>query len=211
MARYDYTAVGHVTVDVLADGSRRAGGGAFYSALQASRLGLKTLIVTQGRRAQIEELLAPHAGELELEIHPAGDTTTLQTTGAGTARAQRVLSWAGPIAAPPALDTEILHLAPVAQETGATWEGHADFIALTAQGLVRSWRALGSRFSAQTLANAQLPAANAAHQPDVMHFDELRPADRLGLGEVAWTAHTFRDQPLAEQAVLGLWVGVPRR
>jgi len=38
-ARFDYTAVGHVTIDVMPDGSRRPGGGAFYAALQAARLG----------------------------------------------------------------------------------------------------------------------------------------------------------------------------
>ena len=46
--QYDYTTVGHVTVDVMGDGSRRPGGSAFYSALQAARLGARTLIVTQG-------------------------------------------------------------------------------------------------------------------------------------------------------------------
>ena len=35
-----YVAVGHVTIDVLADGRRRPGGTALYSALQAARLGL---------------------------------------------------------------------------------------------------------------------------------------------------------------------------
>ena len=48
--QFDYTTVGHVTIDVLDDGSRRAGGTAFYSALQAARLGRRALIVTRGRR-----------------------------------------------------------------------------------------------------------------------------------------------------------------
>ena len=49
LLRFDYATVGHVTVDVLPDGSRRAGGAAFYSALQAARLGLRTLVITRGR------------------------------------------------------------------------------------------------------------------------------------------------------------------
>ena len=57
--QFDYTTVGHVTADVMPDGTRQAGGGAFYSALQASRLGLRTLIVTQGVPSEIRELLAP--------------------------------------------------------------------------------------------------------------------------------------------------------
>src|SRR2546429_8874944 len=59
-ARFDYTTVGHVTIDVLADGSRRPGGTAFYSALQASRLGLRALILTRGAVPEIERLLEPY-------------------------------------------------------------------------------------------------------------------------------------------------------
>ena len=53
MPRFDYTTVGHVTADVLADGARRAGGSAFYSALQAARLGRRALIITQGVGADV--------------------------------------------------------------------------------------------------------------------------------------------------------------
>ena len=51
-SHYDYIAVGHVTRDMIEDRAGEAvsqpGGGAFYSGLQAARLGLRTLIVTQG-------------------------------------------------------------------------------------------------------------------------------------------------------------------
>jgi hypothetical protein len=136
---FDYVTVGHVTVDVMADGSRRPGGGAFYSALQAARLGLRTLIVTQGSAREIEALVEPHRGELELRILPAPATTTLQNTGSGSARTQRVLAWAGPIAETVAVDTSLLHFAPVARETSATWRGQADFVGFTPQGLARAW------------------------------------------------------------------------
>jgi hypothetical protein len=136
---FDYTTVGHVTIDVLDDGSRRAGGTAFYSALQAARLGLRTLIVTQGLPAEIEQLLEPYRHELELRILPAPRTTTLLTSGSGSDRTQRVLAWAGPIAEDLALDTAILHLAPVARETPSRWRGPAEFVGLTPQGLVREW------------------------------------------------------------------------
>ena len=96
--RFDYTTVGHVTADVMADGTRRPGGSAFYSALQAARLGRRALILTRGVRDEIEELLAPYRGELELELAEAPRTTTLQTSGAGRERGQRMLAWAGPIA-----------------------------------------------------------------------------------------------------------------
>ena len=128
-----------MTVDVLHDGSRQPGGTAFYSALQASRLGLRARILTRGVRAEIEELIEPFAGELELEVQPAARTTTLLTSGSGDARTQRVLAWAGEIAPQPLPASEILHLAPVARESPARWSGEATFVGLTPQGLARSW------------------------------------------------------------------------
>jgi len=142
---YDYTTVGHVTADVLDDGSRRPGGTAFYSALQASRLGLRTLVLTRGAEGEVEELLAPFAGELELRVLPAARTTTLRTfdslaqPAAGQPRRQQLRAWAGPIAGELAFDTTILHLAPVARETPASWRGPVGFVGLTAQGLARDW------------------------------------------------------------------------
>ena len=135
----DYTTVGHVTVDVMTDGTRRAGGSAFYAALQAARLGARAKIVTRGVRAEIEELLAPYVNELELEVIESEHTTTLQTWGEGPERAQRMLAWAGEIGADVRLDTKVAHLAPVARETPVSWRGRADFVGVTPQGLVREW------------------------------------------------------------------------
>jgi pfkB family carbohydrate kinase len=138
-AHFDYTTVGHVTADVAGDGSRRPGGSAFYSALQAARLGQRALIVTQGERREIEELLEPFRGELELEVFPAAQTTALETYASDGLRRQRLLAWAGPIAGDLALRTSILHLAPIARETPSRWQGRTDFLGLTPQGLVRYW------------------------------------------------------------------------
>jgi hypothetical protein len=137
--RFDYTTVGHVTVDVLADGTMRPGGTAFYSALQASRLGMRTLILTRGIPEEIERLLDPYRGELEFMIQAAEHTTMLSTSGAGASRSQRVLAWAGPIEGKPAVETSILHLAPVAQELPRHWSGDVGFVGLTPQGLARRW------------------------------------------------------------------------
>jgi 1D-myo-inositol 3-kinase len=141
--RYDYVTVGHVSCDVLADGSCRPGGTAFYSALQAARLGLRTLILTQGNPAEVEQLLEPYADELDLTVFPAAHTTTLRTQGEGPERHQRLLAWAGPFAGPVEVDTAILHLAPVARETPRAWRGHPEFVGLTPQGLLREWDARG--------------------------------------------------------------------
>jgi sugar/nucleoside kinase (ribokinase family) len=141
---FDYVTVGHVTADVLdSDGTRRAGGTAFYSALQAARLGLRTLILTRGVPAEVEGLLAPYRGELDLRVLPAERTTTLLTHGSGHTRRQRLLAWAGPIEGSIEVDTAILHLAPVARETPRNFRGRAGFVGLTPQGLVRHWDAAG--------------------------------------------------------------------
>ncbi|HEV3320607.1 MAG TPA: PfkB family carbohydrate kinase [Solirubrobacteraceae bacterium] len=143
---FDYTTVGHVTVDVLDDGSRRPGGTAFYSALQAARLGLRTLILTRGVPAEIEALLAPHRDELDVRVLPAARTTMLRTWPDGPHRRQRLLAWAGPIG-PVEVDTAILHIAPVARETPRRFfDAHppsAELVGLTPQGLVRDWSAAG--------------------------------------------------------------------
>ncbi|MCW3069750.1 MAG: hypothetical protein JWL67_2375, partial [Solirubrobacterales bacterium] len=65
---FDYTTLGHVTVDVLEDGSRQPGGTAFYSALQAARLGRRTQILTRGRAEELEALLEPYRSELEVTV-----------------------------------------------------------------------------------------------------------------------------------------------
>ncbi len=145
-----------MTVDVIAsDGSRRPGGGAFYSALQAARLGLRTLILTQGSPPEIEALLEPYSNELELRILPAPATTTLLTSWPGARRRQQVLAWAGPITETIAVDTQILHFAPVAREIPAAWRGRADFVGLTPQGLARTWDQGGA--ASGTIVSAQLP------------------------------------------------------
>jgi hypothetical protein len=131
---------------VLADGSRRPGGSAFYSALQAARLGQRTLILTQGSPEEIKRLLDPYREEIELQVLPTPATTTLATStqlatsapGGGEQRRQRVLAWAGQIAEV-TVDTAILHLAPVARETPGVWRGRADFVGITPQGLARAW------------------------------------------------------------------------
>jgi sugar/nucleoside kinase (ribokinase family) len=125
---------------------RRPGGTAFYSALQAARLKLRTQILTKGNPREIERLLEPYRDELDLTILPAECTTTLLTRGGGHSRRQRLRAWAGPIEGPIDVDTAILHIAPVARETPRGFDAHsprADFVGLTPQGLVREWNAAG--------------------------------------------------------------------
>jgi 1D-myo-inositol 3-kinase len=176
--QFDYTTVGHVTIDVLEDGSRRAGGTAFYSALQAARLGLRTLIITQGVPGAINALLAPHRHELELIVLPAPATTTLRTAGSGAQRSQQLLAWAGPIEQALELDTSILHLAPVVRETPSSWRGQAAFVGLTAQGLARQWDP-----SAGRITHAQ-PDAAASALAERCHALVVNEAERACCAEL---------------------------
>jgi sugar/nucleoside kinase (ribokinase family) len=176
---YHYTTVGHVTVDVLDDRTSRPGGTAFYSALQAARLGLRTLIVTRGRAEQIEQLLAPYSHELDVHVHQAEHTTTLLTSGAGANRRQRLLAWAGPIPEKLALDTDVLHLAPIARESPSSWRGAPAFVGLTPQGLARSWSAgswSAGSWSAGGLSAGGLSAGGDAREPAAVAFAPVEPA-----------------------------------
>ncbi len=154
---FDYTTVGHVTADVTADGDRQPGGSAFYSALQAARLGKRALIITRGVRSELEELLAPYGDELAVEVQEARCTTSMATSGKGRERGQRVLAWAGAMDAELTVDTAILHLAPIARETPTEWRGAASFVGLTPQGLLRRWSSENERITLEALNRSQLP------------------------------------------------------
>ncbi|HEV3070703.1 MAG TPA: PfkB family carbohydrate kinase [Solirubrobacteraceae bacterium] len=213
MSDFDYVTVGHVTVDVIGtDGARRPGGGAFYSALQAARLGLRTLIVTKGVPDELEELLAPYSKELALQIHPAQQTTTLVTAGMGAERKQRVAAWAGAITEPIEVNTSILHLTAVARETPNHWRGSAEFVGITPQGWMRAWDGEGevthvplhpetmpAHFDALVISEVERrwcrrviastgAQAQAADAPEQSPADAREPSPAGGAGVIAVTA-----------------------
>jgi hypothetical protein len=163
--QFDYTAVGHVTVDVLSDGSRHPGGSAFYSALQAARLGQRTLILTRGVPREIEELLEPYAAEVELRVLGASRTTTLETSGWGAGRCQRVLAWAGAMEQGQRLDTAILHLAPVAREIAGRWHAPGAYVGLTPQGMIRTWPRGGGEVSLAPPSASRSPSRSRGRLP----------------------------------------------
>jgi sugar/nucleoside kinase (ribokinase family) len=177
----DYLAIGHVTIDVIADAEagqrRQPGGGAFYSALQAARLGLRTGILTAGAGDQLQELLEPYSDELTIEVAPAPATTTLATYGTGAQRKQRLLAWAGVVPAPAKrLACGVLHLAPVARELAPAYPIDAGFVGLTPQGLIRSWERIGDPIRTSALAAEDLPMPCDAA---VLSSDELSSCEPL--------------------------------
>lgn len=158
--KYDYVAVGHVTIDVLDKGGatvRQPGGGALYSGLQAARLGLRTLVITRGRQAEIFGLIGPLADELDVHVLPAPHTTTLATFSSGQTRTQRLLAWAGQMELPTTVKADILHLAPIASETPPQPPAGAGFVAITPQGLIRAWRRQGDLLRHVDLSAEALP------------------------------------------------------
>jgi sugar/nucleoside kinase (ribokinase family) len=165
---YDYVVVGHVTIDVREEtGGRKPGGTALYSGLQAARLGCRTLIVTAGDRGEIAALLTPYTSEFDLLVQPRTHTTTFATSGLGFERRQRRIAWAGPIDDPGELDAPIVHVAPVARETGLLGASEASFVGITPQGLVRSWSEAGDPV------HVELDPALLPPRYDAIVLDEL--------------------------------------
>lgn len=211
---FDYAVVGHVTVDVLPGGERRVGGTALYSAIQASRLGLSVVVVTRGVPEELEPLLAPYEGELELRVAPAERTTTLETAGVGPARRQRLVGWAGEIRPQLVPGAAILHLAPVAREIPPGPWAEAGFVGLTPQGLVRSWEGPGSAVELGPMSRGQ-EALGARCRAIVLSEEERAACAGLidsGLGAGAVVAVTAGSEggTLLLPDGRGLPIGGPR-
>lgn len=141
----DYLAIGHLTVDRLASGLT-AGGSVAYSAVTAARLGLRSGILT----AAGDELdWAGHLPGVEVARIPTEQSTTFENRYSGGVRTQRLLALSKPLRpalVPPAwTQPAIVHLAPVAQELEGDFPAlfPGSLLALTPQGLLRSWDCSG--------------------------------------------------------------------
>lgn len=200
--QYDYITVGHVTIDMLADGSRAAGGSALYGALQASRLGCRSLIFTAGMPAEVREVLAPHLEEVDVHVVPAAHTTTLETRGAGATRRQRLLAWAGPIVPDRWPSAKVLHLAPVARELPPRWRGDAAFRGLTAQGLARQWPPGGGEVSLGAPAREALAYAGGCDAIVVSARERASCAQLLELALERGALAAITDGPRTSTIVL---------
>jgi sugar/nucleoside kinase (ribokinase family) len=145
----DYVAIGHITVDLLPDGSPVLGGTALYAALTAARFGLRAAVLTRGNFAaaepQISAALQEFAGEIEIIVQSAANTTVMENVTVASQRRQEVHAWAGPIdlnGLPPHWrSAQIVHLAPVVQEIEARQVGRLSpgYLGATPQGWMRKW------------------------------------------------------------------------
>ena len=142
MATYDtvdYLVIGHITVDLTANGPVM-GGSAAYAALTARALGLRVGVVTvRGNEIPLKELdgISVVAGQAE-------HSTTFENIYTPAGRVQYVRHMA------PKIDfasvpqnwrrARIIHLAPVAQEVDAQLPAdfHPELLGLTPQGWMRA-------------------------------------------------------------------------
>lgn len=146
----DYLLVGHITADLLDDGTVTLGGTALYSGLAAANLGANVAILTRGRFGEnIAGMDVPGLGEyadrLQVIVQDADAPTAFTNHYTGSLRTQYIKHWAGPIdmrGLPPHWgNAKIVHLGPVADEidprriSGLT----TDFLGVTPQGWMREW------------------------------------------------------------------------
>lgn len=138
----DYLALGHITRDLLPDGSHAPGGTAFYAAAAAARLGLRAAVLAAG---DAQSLPLPPAG-VSLAASFSANITTFENQYGPDGRRQRLhavgqsLSLAAlpePWRAAP-----IVHLAPVVHEVelelAASFPGA--LVGATPQGWMRVWQ-----------------------------------------------------------------------
>jgi sugar/nucleoside kinase (ribokinase family) len=145
----EFLAIGHVTVDLLTDGTPTLGGTALYAALAAARFGMRAAILTRGNFSRhgedIQTRLGSFASEFEIIVQSASEPTIMTNLTVAGRRQQTIQSWAGEIdlnGLPPAWrSTPIIHLAPVAQEIDSRQVGRLSpgYLGATPQGWMRNW------------------------------------------------------------------------
>ena len=140
----DFLAVGHVTRDLLPDGTWRLGGTVTFAALTAARLGLHAAIVTSAPPDVLAALDAV-LPDVALSIVPSDTATTFENTYLPHGRQQFLRGRAAPLTvdAIPVRwrDTPIVLLGPVAQEVDASivTAFPLSLAAATPQGWLRQW------------------------------------------------------------------------
>lgn len=141
----DYLAIGHLTRDLLPDGSSSPGGTARYAALTAAQLGLRAAILSAGA----PDLALSLPASVALSLTASATTTTFANRYDCAGRRQWLHALAAPVslaATPPTWrQAPIIHLAPLVAELdlAATldWLAPGALVGLTPQGYMRAWDA----------------------------------------------------------------------
>ena len=142
----DYLAIGHVTEDVWRDGSRTAGGGVMYSSRTARRLTQNVAIFTTSALTFDTTGTFP---DIRVQRLISSKTTEFENIYSSAGRIQ--ITRPSPTVLEPQdcfflREAEIVHLAPVCNETSSAFAGAVRrdvFLGLTPQGWLRRWDASG--------------------------------------------------------------------
>lgn len=181
----DFLAIGHVTRDLLPDGSWRLGGTVTFAALTAARLGLRPAIVTSAPPDVVAALDAI-LPDIPLSIIPSDDATTFENIYSTAGRKQYLRGRAAPLtvdAVPPAWqEAPVVLLAPLAQEVdvGLVAAFPRSLLAATPQGWLRQWDAAGLVAPAP-LSHGEmlLPHMRAM----ILSRDDVQPSARAVIGQ----------------------------
>ncbi|MBK9710040.1 MAG: ribokinase [Kouleothrix sp.] len=136
----DYLLLGHLTRDVLPDGTTIPGGTSLYAALTAQRLGRHVGVVSAPA-----ELPAGWPGDIQMEFHPSPSPPTFENRYTPEGRQQTLHTASAPITldAIPAQwrGAPVVHVGPVlgeiAQELVHAFPGA--LLGVTPQGWMRTW------------------------------------------------------------------------
>jgi hypothetical protein len=146
--KIDYLVIGHITIDLLSDGSQAFGGTAAYAARTAHALGLRVGIVTSLPSEILNTLNLP--AEIQIHNQPAASASTFENIKTPNGRTQRIHAFAENIDLDkvPQLwrKTPIQHLGPIAHEVVSQLPGEfsPSLLGLTPQGWLRNWDADGN-------------------------------------------------------------------
>ena len=188
----DALIVGHITRDLLADGSWRPGGAAFYAAAAAQRFGLRVGVVTSAP-ADLCAVAVAALGDVALVAVASEAATTFENVYTPAGRVQYVRALAQPIT----LDDiprawrrcDIALLAPVARECvpALAYGLTARVSGAAPQGWLRQWGEDG-RVRPRLLGSAERDALRAFSALILSHEDLTGPtSDAASLAEAAQT------------------------
>ncbi|HEY7849999.1 MAG TPA: PfkB family carbohydrate kinase [Ktedonobacterales bacterium] len=176
--------VGHLTRDVLPDGSWQPGGAVLYAGVAAARLGLRVGIVTSAP-ADLCARAAEALGAAPMVVVDCETATTFENVYTPAGRVQYLRASAHPLT----LDDiplewrrcEVALLAPVAGELAPTLAGElgARVIGAAPQGWLRQWEADG-RVRPQRIDGEALAALGSLSALIVSREDLTGPAADVG-------------------------------
>ncbi|MBM3188481.1 MAG: ribokinase [Chloroflexi bacterium] len=141
-----FLVIGHVTRDLVPDGSYRVGGTATYSALTAARLGYRVGVLTA---AAPDHPLFDAALGIRVCCCPSPTSTTFENIYSGHGRRQYLRAVAERLTVaqlpPEWQQAPIVHLGPVAQEVDASLAPvfPDGLLGVTPQGWMRRWDETG--------------------------------------------------------------------